>query len=258
MQQLSYTRSMSAGLRSWRLAAAVVILLAPATAHAQSAPPVGISEAEAITRFDLRRRFDAYGAANQQPQADLVVEVVNGDLTVTGDLLLDYPRARARMEALVPRRPGDRNGTTLPRAIGLVVTGNLTVGGAIINANINEGPFLLVLGTTRARAMFAGGAELRFEQRATFSDAVVGCYNDGTVHFPAGVDAPLVISEDHSFQMPSRPTLYVDYFNGDGDLAALKSRLHPQIVVPDLEELDAQEQLLPRIRRGERILREPR
>ena len=93
---------------------------------------------------------------------------------MTGDLLVDAPRARAQVEALVPRRPGDRPATTLPNAIGLIVTGRLTVDGAVINANLNGGPFLVVLGETHARAMFAGGAEFRFDRLASFDDAVVG------------------------------------------------------------------------------------
>ena len=247
--------------RGGALGSALLVLLAVTGAEAgqSSVAPRAVTEADAIRTFGLRERLQQYGARPQQPAgAGRIVEVIDGDLHVTGDLLVDAPRARAEVEALVPRRPGDRPATTLPNAIGLIVTGRLTVDGAVINANLNGGPFLVVLGETHARAMFAGGAEFRFDRLASFDDAVVGCYNDGRVDFAGGVKAPMVISEDHDFAITGKGTPYVDYFNGDGDLEALQARLHPEIELDDVEELDAEAMLLPRIRRGQPVLKPQR
>jgi hypothetical protein len=217
--------------------------------------PTGLPEADAMSRFDLRERLQAYGPGAQEARTDVIVEVVEGDLLVLGDLLVDYAAGRRQVEGIRPRADGDRNATTLKGATGLIVTGDLTVHGALVNANLNGGPFLLVLGKTQARALFAGGAEFAFEGRARFEDVVVGCYNDGYVAFRGGVEAPMVISEDHAFDIRGDgPPPFVDYFNGEGDTEDLARRLDPEIECSDPTELDAENQLLPRIRLGLRVL----
>jgi hypothetical protein len=215
-----------------------------------------LREAEAIERYALRERLDTYGAGARQARPGTVVEVVQGDLHVPGDLLVDGPYALERVDAIRARAPGDRVAAAAHQAIGLVVTGALTVDGAIINADVNGGPFLLVLGETRARAIFSGGAEMVFAGYARVADAVVGCYNDGSVAFLSGLEAPLAISEDHEIKLLGQPAPeLIDYFNGWGDAALLKFRLDPAIEIDEVEELDAEQMLLPRIRRGERVLK---
>jgi len=218
--------------------------------------PVVLGEAEAIARFDLRKRLDTYGAGERQAEDDARVEVVEGDLHVTGDLLVDFAQGRAQVEKIRARAPGDRNATSVPGAVGLVVTGSLRVEGAILNANLNVGPFLLVLGETRARAIYSGGAEMLFEGRTALADTVVGCYNDGSVTFDAGLDAAIAISEDHMIRIRGEPAPeVVDYFDGSGDFELLARSLDPVIGVEDVSEIDAEAMLLPRIRRGERLLK---
>lgn len=222
-----------------------------------AAPAQSIPESEAIERFALRERLDTYGAGARAADPAGRVEVVEGDLHVAGDLLLDDAYTRRRVEKLRARAPGDREASDV---VGLVVTGALTVDGAIINANLNAGPFLLVLGTTRARAIFGGGAELRFDGRARVSDAVVGCYNDGSLRFAGGLEAPLVLSEDHMIDIVGSgpdgigaPEV-LDPFNDAIEPAVLERVLDPRHRI-DPEDLDLEQSLLPAIRRGERIAR---
>ena len=248
---------MAARLTLARAACAMPFVVAGWVEAASDSPPgeaVVMPEGEAIARFRLHERLEAYRERGARPASSRVVQVVEGDLHVAGDLLVDGAAARQRVEAIRPRGPGDRLAITAPRAAGLIVTGKLTVEGAIINAGLNDGPFLYVLGETEAQAMFAGGAEFRFDRLARFADAVVGCYNDGFVRFAGGVESPFVISEDHSFEILGARSPYADYFNDDGDVALLKARLHPALARIDLSELDAEEVLLPRIRRREPII----
>ena len=231
-------------------------LLAMGMSAAVESDTTTVREAEAIERFALRGRLDTYGAGGRQARPNTVVEVVDGDLHVAGDLLVDGPYALERVAAIRARTPADRVVAEAHQAIGLIVTGALTVDGAIINADINGGPFLLVLGETRARAVFSGGAEMVFAGKARVADAVVGCYNDGSVAFLAGLEAPLAISEDHEIKLLGKPVPeLIDYFNGWGDAELLKFRLDPAIEVDEIEELDAERMLLPRIRRGEPVLK---
>ncbi|MBX7187113.1 MAG: hypothetical protein K1Y01_18375 [Vicinamibacteria bacterium] len=243
------------GARGWtRRWLGLTLAALPFVAMGETEPAKVIPEAEAVARFRLRDRLEAYRSLGSKADFPGSIEVIDGDLRVEGDLLVDGAAARRRVEALRPRAAGDRAATSVPGAVGLIVTGKLTVAGAIINANLNGGPFLYVLGATEARAMFAGGAEFRFDGLARFQDAVVGCYNDGFVRFAGGVEAPFVISEDHAFEILGARSPYADYFNDDGDVELLKKRLHLDIVAPDVSELDAEEQLLPRIRRGQPII----
>jgi hypothetical protein len=150
--------------------------------------------------------------------------------------------------------PGSEN----PRAVGLVVTGALTVAGAIINANLGDGPFLIVQGCTQARAIYAGGAEFRFEGKVRITDVVVGCYNDGYMRFTGGLEAPLVVSEKHAFDVrgPSPPLF--NPIDGHADVASWAAFLDPRLDLAagsGFDAVDIQDQLLPLIRNGSRIVR---
>ena len=218
-----------------------------------------LSEADAIERFGLRRRLQMYAHGERQPCVDCRVDVVEGDLVVSGDLLVDWPDDLDRFKAVRPRTAADRVATP---SVGLVVTGRLVVSGAVINGNMDLGPFLLVLGETRARALYASGAEMRFEGRSRFSDAVAGYGNHAKVTFAAGLDAPLVITgAGHWFDCTDERPAIVDFNRGSvapaagrraGTLGEIAARLNPAIVVDD--EFSVYEQVLPRIRLGQRVV----
>ncbi|MBI5262552.1 MAG: hypothetical protein HY852_12135 [Bradyrhizobium sp.] len=84
---------------------------------------------------------------------------------------------------------------------GLVVDGGLTIDGALVNADMESGAFLLVLGPLKARNASGGGAEIIIQGPATVSDAVIGHYNDGRLHFNGGLETPLCISSDHDLSI---------------------------------------------------------
>ena len=196
-----------------------------------------VSEAEAIASFDLRSKLERYGAGNRQPSSKATV-LVAGPLHVSGDLLVDWSK-------------------DFDAAVGLIVEGDLTVDGAIVNTNLNDGPFLLVTGTTNARTLYAGGAEFRFEGESTFSDAVIGCYNDGYARFAGDLHAPVVIAEDHAFDFWGAAPPYFDPFNGEGDISDW-SFLGPD-VCPDADRsdpsaIDVERDLLPLVLSGQRIV----
>ena len=215
-----------------------------------------VPEQEAVDRFDLRSKLERYGPGDRQPERHATVLVVPGPLHVPGNLFVDWARNFKTASAQCP--PGIDNQSAIPdaSAVGLIVEGDLTVDGAIINTNLNGGPFLLVMGATKARTLYAGGAEMRFEGESTFSDAVIGCYNDGYVRFAADLHAPIVIAEDHAFDFWGAAPPYFDPFNGEGDVADW-SFLCPGIC-PDADRydpsgIDVEEHLLPLVLQGQRI-----
>lgn len=104
------------------------------------------------------------------------VRVVEGNLEVSGNLLMENDAFEG---------------------YGLIVTGDLNVSGAIMNTNVNYGPFLLVGGTTHAYAIVAGGATFVFEGQTTVDELILGHDNDGMLIFRGDVTAPVVLNWDH-------------------------------------------------------------
>ncbi len=141
-----------------------------------STPGRRFKPAEANQQFKLTERMTYF---DEKEKAR--VRVIEGDLTIDGDLLLDWEERFSSQ--------------------GLVVTGDLTVTGAIVNANMNGGPFLLVGGKTRAHAIVGGGSQFIFEGDVHTDDIVLGHYNDGSMLFKANLKAPLVVRMDHAMDV---------------------------------------------------------
>lgn len=155
-----------------------------------------VAQADAIGRFDLARRLMSYGSQYFRPREGEQIRVVDGDLTIAGNLMLDWDAGWD--------------------AHGLIVTGDLLVDGAIINANMNGGPFLLVVGKTQAFAVVGGGAELVFEGDAVVEDIVIGHYNDGILMFRKNLTTPVVVTVDHHLEiLGSLDGRWFDVFDGD-------------------------------------------
>jgi hypothetical protein len=165
------------------------------------------------------------------------VRVVEGDLAIDGALLSDWKQGHG--------------------AAGLIVTGALSVNGPIINASRNGGPFLVVAGKTRAKAIVAGGAEFLFVGDAEVEEIVVGEYNDGILRFLGALKVPVAVTNDHHFEVGGKfDGRWLDPFD-EGH--AWASVLHADIAVSKdedgNEDFDVVDQLLPRIRSGQPVLR---
>ena len=83
---------------------------------------------------------------------------------------------------------------------GIIVTGNLTVNGSIINSNGNSGVFLYVLGDVKAKNLLGGGAYFRIYKNAIIEGITYGHYNDGQIDILGDLSCPIFISEDHDVQ----------------------------------------------------------
>jgi len=93
----------------------------------------------------------------------------------------------------------------------LVVKGDLTVTGDIINANSNTGTTLSVEGTTRAKNMIAGGAIISLNN-VIIKDFTIGFYNDGILSIEK-LSTDILISNDHHTEITnaSEVKVYIDY-----------------------------------------------
>jgi hypothetical protein len=115
--------------------------------------------------------------------------------------LLDYSNSswetgqhawRERLKVAVNDRTEGNFGIT-----GLIVTGNLTVNGSLVNSNMSDGPFLLVMGTVAAHNLVAGGAHIQISGDANIRDVAFFHYNDGSISINGNLSVPVFINDDH-------------------------------------------------------------
>jgi hypothetical protein len=193
--------------------------------------------ADARKRFEIIERLDSVSSRHSTISPEAKVRIVQGDLIVDGPLSWDWDQGHG--------------------VAGLIVTGSLTVRGPIINRNINNGPFLLVLERTCAQAIIGGGAELRFLGDAIVGEIVVGEYNDGILFFGGSLTVPVAITNDHHFEVAGGVHgRWLDPFNeGHSWTSVVHPDLHVQKDEEGIEEFDVMAELVPRLLAGTPVLR---
>jgi hypothetical protein len=207
------------------------------TLHGWSNQGVEVELSAAMKTHSLATKLISFSSPHSEVSSAANVRIVDGDLTIDGTLDSDWGKGHG--------------------AAGLIVTGSLFVNGPIINANLNGGPFLVVGGKTRAKAIVGAGAEFLFVGDAVVEEIVVGEYNDGILRFLGSLKVPVAISNDHHFEIGRGLNgRWLEPFN-EGHLWS--SVLHPDIAVSKDEEgsenFDIADQLLPRLRSGAPVLR---
>ncbi|MGP9825256.1 hypothetical protein ACT048_12300 [Ectopseudomonas khazarica] len=195
-----------------------------------------ILQAEAIERFNLNHRLERYGSQYSQSENNTKIHIIEGDLRIDDNLLLDWEAFDSH---------------------GLVVTGNLTVTGSIINANSNGGPFLLVAGQTRAHAIIGGGAELVFEGNAQVADIVIGHYNDGILTFQADLTVPVVVTMDHYLYIRGNlDGRWFDVFNDGDEWSSFLDMQQPKMAIMNEDDwIGLNDVLIPLVKAGRSVLR---
>ncbi|QRO00802.1 hypothetical protein JRI60_18090 [Archangium violaceum] len=99
----------------------------------------------------------------------------------------------------IPRR--DKGGNTPDALSGLIIDGDVKVKGAVVNAEMDFGPFLLVRGDLHARDVACGGSEVRVEGALTLSGALFGFYNHGSIVVEGPTRAACVLTEEHAIRL---------------------------------------------------------
>jgi hypothetical protein len=214
-------------------------------------------EQEAVTRFGLAKLVENYDYRGSLP-AGGTVRVHQGDLSLDGDLRLDWNAEWGS---------GER---------GMVVTGNLTVSGSVLNTEGDFGPFLVVLGNLRTRNLVAGGSKIHVAGDAHLDDVLVAFYNHGRLHIAGTLSARLVFNDEHATHLGcyDGPAFdlrrafrwgHPDPTWGD-ELPALRELLVDEITVwpetwsgddTQYEDVHIEEDIVPRIVAGLAVLRTP-
>ncbi|WP_426445375.1 hypothetical protein ACP26L_18890 [Paenibacillus sp. S-38] len=168
--------------------------------------------------FSLPSHLDDYFF---DPESRFLVS--NGPLVLNQHLPLDWEE----LEHLAPEGNWELNG--------LVVLGDLTIEGNVLNTNMDSGPLLLVQGNVTARNILSGGSEIYINGDAHIRDAVYGYYNHGSIEIVGNLYAGLIVMDDHMYnikienmQVPAQ-YLDADFTDGSDDLKELNHILRQEI-----------------------------
>ncbi|MBE2253471.1 MAG: hypothetical protein IAE78_28345 [Myxococcus sp.] len=137
-------------------------------------PKRSLAEATTLTAAEAAKTPELRDHLHGPPRA---TEVIDGHLVVDGDLSLDG------------------------EGPGLLVRGDLTVKGNVVNLDGTVGRPLVVTGALKAANLVAGGAEVVVLGATTVKNAVLAHYNDGTLKLKGLVTARAVINDDHHTEL---------------------------------------------------------
>ena len=123
-----------------------------------------------------------------------------GDLALDGDLLLDWSAGweDGRIAAALAGLQGQA-------VSGLCVHGDLHLAGALVNADGDSGPLLLVTGVLGARQASCGGSHIRVDGDLRVQEVVYGHYNHGQLIVGGQVIAQALVNDDHGIDVRGRP-----------------------------------------------------
>ncbi|GIQ60362.1 hypothetical protein Flavo103_34980 [Flavobacterium collinsii] len=83
------------------------------------------------------------------------------------------------------------------RIEGVLINGNLSVSGTIINAEGDYGPYVFIKGEVSCQSMLLGGSYVEIEGNVTAKEVVMTSYNHGNFKCSGCIEAPVFIVEDH-------------------------------------------------------------
>jgi hypothetical protein len=164
-----------------------------------------IGEKIATKKFDLKNKlstlFNSYMYENSLK--NYIFVYYEGDATIDGHLHLDIDAGWVTNDASWRESLNIAADDSIEQNYGvrgIIVTGDLTVNGSIINSNGNRGAFLYVLGDLKAKNLIGGGAYLSISNNAIIEGITYGHYNDGQIDITGDLSCPIFINEDHDIQ----------------------------------------------------------
>ncbi|MEO6178101.1 MAG: polymer-forming cytoskeletal protein [Flavobacterium circumlabens] len=102
------------------------------------------------------------------------------------------------------------------RIEGILINGNLSVSGTIINAEGDYGPYVFIKGNVSCQSMLLGGSYVEIEGNVRAQEVVMTYYNHGNFKCSGCVEAPVFIINDHNTVFSERKN-DLFYYNDNGD-----------------------------------------
>jgi len=103
------------------------------------------------------------------------------------------------------------------RIEGIFIDGNFSVGGSIINAEGDYGPYVFINGNINCQSLLLGGANVEIKGKITAKEAVMTYYNHGSFNCTGLIEAPVFIVTDHNTTFAERKN-DLFYYNDRVDL----------------------------------------
>ncbi|MBO9582672.1 MAG: polymer-forming cytoskeletal protein [Flavobacterium sp.] len=95
------------------------------------------------------------------------------------------------------------------RIEGILINGNLTVSGAIINAEGDYGPYIFINGNVNCQSLLLGGTNVEIKGNVIAKEVVMAYYNHGSFNCTGLIEAPVFIATDHNTTFGARK---IDFF----------------------------------------------
>ena len=83
------------------------------------------------------------------------------------------------------------------RIEGVLINGNFSVGGSIINAEGDYGPYIFISGNVNCQSLLLGGANVEIKGNVTAKEMVMTYYNHGNLNCSGSINSPVFIVNDH-------------------------------------------------------------
>lgn len=171
-----------------------------------------VAEPAASKRLQLKERLkDLFSSwIYDRVIKDRYLLVRESDAHIEGDLRLDFDAGwaaddQAWRKLLNVSGPVGAQGS-VP---GVIVIGDLSVDGSIINASLESGVFVYVTGDVTCTNLVAGGAHIVIGGALHAKNAVYAHYNDGSLKIGGDLSCRYFVSEDH---MVSHDNVTADYY----------------------------------------------
>lgn len=122
--------------------------------------------------------------------------VANEDVIFEGNFYLDlYEEKEKKWLSNILNLPLKE--IDLIRIEGILINGNFTTNGTIINAEGDYGPYVYINGNVTCQSLLLGGSYVEIEGNIKAKEVVMSSYNHGNFKCSAIIDSPVFIVEDH-------------------------------------------------------------
>ncbi|QDW19189.1 polymer-forming cytoskeletal protein [Flavobacterium sp. KBS0721] len=122
--------------------------------------------------------------------------IANEDVTFEGDFYLDlYEDKEKKWLANILSHPLKE--IEKIRIEGILINGNLSTTGTIINAEGDYGPYIFIKGNVDCQSLLLGGSYVEIMGNVKAQEVVMTSYNHGNFKCSGIIEAPVFIVEDH-------------------------------------------------------------
>ncbi|RQO75170.1 hypothetical protein DBR43_07310 [Pedobacter sp. KBW06] len=153
--------------------------------------PIG----EVISRYPFLKQYEGFNLYEDWNEDDYFL-LATGDVHVSGHFYLDVFEDEVKKWLAQTLIAGKLNADA--RIEGLLINGNLSCEGCLINKEGDYGPFVYVGGNVSCQSMLLGGAYVIVNGDVNGAEVVMTDYNHGHFACEGAIYAPVFIANDHN------------------------------------------------------------